>query len=106
MMTRIILALLLCTAFSSAADVSVKDFAAVGDGRELDTAAIQKAIDAASEKGGGVVRLPAGTYLVGTILLKDNVTLHLDEGATLLGTTDLSQYRNVDPFKDGLGAEV
>src|SRR3954463_11920237 len=86
--------------------IDVKSLGAVGDGRTLDTAAIQKAIDQANAAGGGIVNLPAGKFVVGTILLKDNVTLHLDDNAELLGTDDLSQYKNVDPFKDGLGAEV
>jgi len=97
---------ILLVSCSLCAAASVKDLGAIGDGKTLDTVSIQKAIDQAHDSGGGVVTLPAGTYLVGTILLKDNVTLHLDEGAELLGTADLSQYKNVDPFKDGLGAEV
>jgi hypothetical protein len=89
-----------------AKDVSVRDFGATGDGATLDTAAIQRAIDDAAASGGGTVTLPRGTYVSGTLLLKSDVTLHLEEGAALLGTADLSQYRNLDPFKDGLGAEV
>ena len=86
--------------------ISVKDCGAVGDGKALDTASIQKAIDQVATSGGGIVTLPAGQYLCGTIILKDNITLHLDDGAELVGTPDLSQYKNLDPFKDGLGAEV
>ena len=89
-----------------AKDVNVREFGATGDGATLDTAAVQKAIDEVTGSGGGKVTVPAGTYLLGTIILKDNVTLHLDEGSTLLGTADLSQYKNLDPFKDGLGADV
>jgi polygalacturonase len=89
-----------------AKDPNIKDFGALGDGKTLDSASIQKAIDTATTSGGGKVLIPRGDYLVGTILLKNNVTLHLEEGASLLGTTDLKQYQNVDPFKEGLGAEV
>ena len=66
---------------------NVRDFKAAGDGRVKDTGAIQKAIDAASAAGGGTVFVPNGVYLCGTIQLRDNVTLHLAEGATLLGST-------------------
>jgi polygalacturonase len=95
-----------CTLAGAAENIDVKQHGAVGDGKTLDTIAIQKAIDQANAAGGGIVNLPAGKFVVGTILLKDNVTLHLDDNAELLGTDDLSQYKNVDPFKDGLGAEV
>jgi hypothetical protein len=101
-----LLLLLIVTASVHAKDVNVKEFGAAGDGTTLDTVAVQKAIDDATASGGGKVTVPAGTYLLGTIILKDNITLHLAEGATLLGTADLSQYRNLDPFKDGLGADV
>ncbi|MBX7259955.1 MAG: glycoside hydrolase family 28 protein [Candidatus Hydrogenedentes bacterium] len=77
---------------------SVRDFGAVGDGIHMDTAAIQKAVDAA--ENGGVVEFPAGTYLSGTILLKSGVTLHLDFGATLLGSTDLADFPVLDcPYR-------
>ena len=101
-----LLALLLLAVPIHAKDVNIKDLGAAGDGATLDTAAVQKAIDEVTASGGGKVTVPAGSYLLGTIILKDNVTLHLEEGATLLGTADLSQYKNLDPFKDGLGAHV
>ena len=50
-----------------------RDFGAVGDGSKLDTAAIQAAIDAAANAGGGTVVLPPGTYLSGTLFLKSGV---------------------------------
>ena len=62
------------------------------DGRTLNTAAIQRAIDALSASGGGTLAFPAGTYLTGMIRLKDNVTLQLDAGAVLLGSPDLKDY--------------
>ena len=66
---------------------------AAGDGRTNEAAAIQKAIDACSQAGGGRVLLPAGrTYLSGTIRLKANVDLHLETGAILKGTTDGKAY--------------
>ncbi|MEM9987141.1 MAG: glycosyl hydrolase family 28 protein, partial [Bacteroidota bacterium] len=71
---------------------SVKAFGAKGDGQTLDTQPIQAAIDAAAEAGGGQVLLPPGTYLSGSLRLKSFVDVHISAGATLLGSTDLSQY--------------
>jgi len=62
----------------------VRTFGATGDGKTLDTAAINKAIDRAVSAGGGTVRFPAGNYLSYSIHLKSHVTLHLDSGATLI----------------------
>ena len=81
--------------------VNVRDAGAAGDGVTPDTAAVQRAIDDCAARGGGTVRLPAGTYLAGTVELKSNVALHLDDGATLLGSTHAADYRNVEPFQDG-----
>jgi len=61
----------------------VTRFGAKGDGRTLDTAAINSAIDAASRAGGGIVLLPAGSYLCYSIHLKSNITLQLTTGATI-----------------------
>ncbi len=81
-------------------------FGAVGDGRTPDTEPIQKAVDACSAQGGGAVRLTPGQYLSGSILLKNRVMLHLDEGAVLLGSTSPGDYRSVDPFREGTGNEL
>ncbi len=72
----------------------VRGYGAQGNGTALDTAAFEKAIQAASSAGGGTVFVSAGTYLTGTIRLRDNITLWLDGGATLLGTKDLAQYQS------------
>ena len=61
----------------------VRAYGAKGDGRTLDTAAIDKAIAAAHVAGGGTVRFTAGTYLSHSIHLQSHVTLQLDSGATL-----------------------
>ncbi len=79
---------------------SVLRFGAVGDGKAKNTTAIQKAIDTASAAGGGTVYFPAGRFLSGTLVLKRNVTLHLDNGAVLLGSTDLSDYpKHIPAFR-------
>src|SRR5512139_1809314 len=68
--------------------VSPIDYGAAGDGVTLDTAALQAAIDACAARGGGTVHVPAGRYLTGALFFYDNITLHLDAGATLLGLQD------------------
>lgn len=73
---------------------NVRDFKAAGDGTTNDTAAIQEAIERAHGAGGGTVLLPNGTYLSGTVQLRSGVTLHLEEGATLLGSPTLGDYLN------------
>ncbi|WP_223649266.1 glycoside hydrolase family 28 protein [Hymenobacter psoromatis] len=72
---------------------SVRAYGAVADGRTVTTAAIQKAVDACTKAGGGTVEVPAGIYLTGTINLKTNVNLHLDDGAVLKGSPILSDYQ-------------
>jgi hypothetical protein len=75
-----------------AAQFNVKNFGAAGDGQRTDTDAINKAIQTASDSGGGTVLVPAGTYVSGTIRLQNNVTLWIDAGATILGTKTLADY--------------
>ncbi|MBV7532366.1 glycoside hydrolase family 28 protein [Chitinophaga sp. sic0106] len=81
-------------------------FGANGDGKTLNTAFIQSAIDSCSRTGGGIVRVPPGNWLTGTLLLKNDVTLQVDENATLLGSPDIKDYQVVDGFKDGLGQQM
>ena len=66
----------------------VRQYGAVGDGKTLDTAAINRTIDAASQHGGGTVWFAAGQYLSTSIHLKSNVALHLDQGATIVAAED------------------
>jgi polygalacturonase len=62
----------------------VKLFGATGDGITLDSKAINKAIEAAAAAGGGTVYFPAGNYLSGAIHLKSNISLFIDQGATII----------------------
>jgi hypothetical protein len=89
-----------------AADADVTKYGAVGDGTTLNTEAIQKAIDQCNHTGGGKVIFPAGKFLSGTIALKDHITLYLQKGAVLLGSTAIEDYKNLDPFTEGLGIDV
>ena len=78
---------------------NVRDFGAVGDGKNLDSPAINKAIEAAVAVGGGTVLLPAGTYLSGSIRLKSNIHLHIDAGAIILGAPqNLNAYDETEPW--------
>jgi len=70
----------------------VRTFGAAGDGKTLDTAAITKAIGAANSAGGGTVLFPPGTYLSGTLELLSNVTLYLEAGSVIEGSTDVKDY--------------
>ncbi|HZQ43730.1 MAG TPA: glycosyl hydrolase family 28-related protein, partial [Acidobacteriaceae bacterium] len=69
----------------------VRAYGAKGDGTTKDTAAIQKAIEACSD-GGGAVKLSGGTFVSGPIVLKSNITLDVEKGATLLGSPDRADY--------------
>lgn len=78
--------------FSLGADVNIKDYGAVGDGVTLNTVAVQKAIDHCSKHGGGVIRVPPGNFVIGTVRIKSHVTLSFDFGAHLLGSQDMKDY--------------
>lgn len=98
----VVLAITMFCSFAKSADTAqagqifdVSKFGARGDGAVLDTAAIQSAIDAANKAGGGVVLLPAGRYLSGSLVLKSHVELHLAKGATLFGSTSRADYQRV-----------
>jgi len=76
---------------------NVREYGALGDGHTLDTAAINQALEACEKTGGGQVLFPPGRYLSGTVHLRSHVTLFLDAGATLLGTTNLAHYAQPTP---------
>jgi polygalacturonase len=86
----ILLVVKLCDAQSNFFDVHT--FGATGDGVTTDTKAIQTAIDKCSAAGGGSVLVAGGNFVIGTIYLKSGVTLHIEAGATMLGSTNIMDY--------------
>jgi polygalacturonase len=89
-----LLALLLAAtpmAFAAPKTYFVNDFGAKGDGKTLETGALQKALDAAATTG-GTVALKPGTYLTGSLFIKSGVTLNVPEGATILGSQKAEDY--------------
>lgn len=81
------------TAYTGSTSIfNVREHGAAGDGQTLDSCAIQAAIDVCAERGGGTVYLPAGQYLSGSLFLRNNIALHLDAGAMILGSENPEDY--------------
>ncbi len=80
----------------------ITDQGAVGDGRTLNTKAIQAAIDRCAAQGGGLMVVPPGTFLTGSLFLKQNVNLCIEQGAVLKGSTDTNDYPWIDTRIAGL----
>ncbi len=72
--------------------LNARDYGAVGDGKMKDTLALQQTIERCAVLGGGEVVVPAGDYLTGALALRSNVTLRVEQGASLLGTGDMADY--------------
>ena len=80
---------------------NVRTYGATGDGTNLDSPSINKAIEACAQAGGGTVVFPAGTYLSGSIHLKSNVHLLIDAGATVLGAPQsMNAYDETEPWQN------
>lgn len=76
---------------------NVRDYGAVGNGENLDSIGIQKAIDTCSKNGGGTVFVPAGQYVCGTIHLKSHVHILFEKAAIILGSRNISDF---DPLEE------
>jgi len=72
--------------------LSARDLGILGDGQHVETAAIQRAIDALHAEGGGTLVFEPGIFLTGTLFLKSRVTLYLENGAVLKGSPDIADY--------------
>src|ERR1700760_694166 len=87
---------LFCAFFSAALGqdgiFNVRNYGARGDGKTLDTKAIDKAVAACVKAGGGVVLVPAGTYVIGTVRLFSNIELRLGPGSVLLASDNTNDY--------------
>ncbi|MBP3510795.1 MAG: right-handed parallel beta-helix repeat-containing protein [Prevotella sp.] len=96
----LLLAFMMSLGAHASADYDVIDFGAAGDGKTLDHAAINRAIDSCVARGGGRVVLPAGTYLCGSIRMKSNVELHISAGATILAApASMKAYDEAEPWE-------
>ncbi len=94
----LMLVLLLSAVGAAAREYDVRDFGAAGDGKTLDTKAVQTAIDKCAAEGGGRVVLAGGhAYLSGGVVLRSNVTLFIDAGSVLRGSLDKNDYPDITP---------
>lgn len=81
--------------------VNLRDFGAKGDGTALCTDAFEKALDALSKKGGGRLIVPQGVWFTGPIVLRNNINLHLEQGAIILFSGDMNLYPIVETIYEG-----
>jgi polygalacturonase len=86
--------------------MDVRKCGALADGKSKDTVAFQKAMDDCAAKSGGEVIVPAGNYLVGSIELKSNTTLLLEEGANITGSPDLADYPIIKSRWEGVWVDA
>lgn len=101
------LMLMMCCLTAFAAVHNVKDYGAKGDGKTIDTDAINKAIEAAAAQGGGTVYFPAGDYQSYSIRLKSNITLYIESGAVITAAFptategyDVAEPNENNPYQD------
>ena len=81
---------------------NIRDYGAISDSKTVNTYAIQKAVDACNQNGGGMVYVPAGVFVTGTFHLKSNVNLYLESGGVLLGSPGVKDYESYTKTGYGL----
>ncbi len=94
-----------CSSIPGRTEFLVTGFGAVGDGMTSDTASIQRAIDHCAANGGGVVVVPEGRFLTGSLFLKPGVDLRVDRGGVVLGSLDKSEYPRMQTRWEGIERE-
>ncbi len=92
----ILLSLVLFNACKIDSEFLATDHDIIGDLKTVNTVNIQKLINKVSERGGGRIIFPKGDYVSGSLILKSNVELHIEEGATLYGSIDPRDYWKID----------
>lgn len=97
----LLLASVVFSSFKKEKTYKITDFGAKGDGQTLNTSFIQNAIDKCSAEGGGTLIIPQGTFLSGSIFLKQGVNLLLEEGAVLKGSVNQEDYPQIDTRWEG-----
>lgn len=94
-LTTLAAALCLLVQTTAARDYAAEKYHIVGDGTTMNTAAIQQLVDRVSREGGGRIVFGHGRYLTGSIHMRSNVEVHVERGATILGSTSPFDYFNV-----------
>lgn len=80
-------------------NIDIREYGAVGDGKTMNTQAIQRAVDRCGRDGGGTVTVSGGRYKTGTVVLRSGVNLHLDYDGVLLGSDRCEDYPETLPLK-------
>lgn len=84
---------------NTSSEYNILTYGAKADGQTLNTQVIQTAIDAAAKAGGGKVIVPKGIFLTGSIIMKSNVNLHIEEDGVILGSTNPFDYKELNRWK-------
>ncbi|MFT3824311.1 MAG: glycoside hydrolase family 28 protein [Chitinophagaceae bacterium] len=93
--------LLLCAQIARPKKFFITDYGAVGDSLTINTAAIQKTIDACAANGGGIVTIPKGVFITGALFLKQGVDLQVQKDAVLKGSANRADYPQISTRWEG-----
>jgi polygalacturonase len=104
-LAAVLLAIGAAATASGAKRFTITSFGATGDGKTVNTTALQALIDKMAKEGGGTVVVPEGTFLTGALFFKQGVNLYIEKGGTLKGTTEQSDYPQVKTRWEGIERE-